>query len=56
MRYGERQFVRLEKRIELLRELEAVVDAMQPVDVALLATIRELLRDTEAAFGSERAE
>ena len=50
MRYGERQFVRLEKRIALLRELEAIVAAMQPVDVALLTTIRELLREAEAAL------
>jgi hypothetical protein len=47
MTFGEAQVVRLETPIELLRELDRVFAAKEPVDVGLLAAIRELLREAE---------
>ena len=42
------EYVRREIRLSLLRQLEATVAAKEPVDVRLLAAIRELLMEAEA--------
>jgi hypothetical protein len=48
MTFSEAHLVRLETRIDLLRDLVTVVAAKEPVDVVLLAAIRELLWEAEA--------
>jgi len=44
----ERERVRVQTKIELLRKLEATAASQEPANLALLAAIRELLMEAEA--------